>query len=76
MNILFVTCTFRVFGGIDCGAANRSTMFVKSLAKIGHVDVISFGEDTITSKITTCEVVDNPSIPQNYVDTKMERIIG
>lgn len=53
MNILFVTCTFRVFGGIDCGAANRSTMFVKSLAKIGHVDVISFGKDSITLNSAT-----------------------
>lgn len=76
MNILFVTCTFRVFGGIDCGAANRSTMFVKSLAKIGHVDVISFGKDSITSNINNCEVVYNQSIPQKYVDTKIERIKG
>ena len=59
MNILFVTCTFRVFDRIDCGAANRSTMFVKSLAKIGHVDVISFGKDVIKSNIPNCNVVYN-----------------
>lgn len=33
MNILFVTCTFRMFDGIDCGAANCSTKFVKALYK-------------------------------------------
>ena len=76
MNILFVTCTFRVFDRIDCGAANRSTMFVKSLAKIGHVDVISFGKDVIKSNIPNCKVVYNQSIPQKNVDTICEKIKG
>ena len=59
MNILFITCNFRMFDGIDCGAANRSTMFVKSLTKLGHVDVISFYKEPLTSNITNCEVVGN-----------------
>lgn len=56
MNILFVTNLFRMFGDSNCGASNRSTMFVKALAQLGHVDVITFaGEDV--SNIPNCEVV-------------------
>ena len=76
MNILFISCVYRIFDGIDCGASNRSTMFVKSLAKIGHVDVVSFGKDLINSNIDNCEVIYNKSIPQKYADTKLERIKG
>lgn len=76
MNILFVSCVYRIFDGIDCGASNRSTMFVKSLAKIGHVDVVSFGKDLINSNIDNCEVIYNKSIPQKYADTKLEKIKG
>lgn len=76
MNILFVSCVYRIFDGIDCGASNRSTMFVKSLAKIGHVDVVSFGKDLINSTIDNCEVIYNKSIPQKYADTNLEKIKG
>lgn len=76
MNILFISCVYRIFDGIDCGASNRSTMFVKSLAKIGQVDVVSFGKDLIKSNIDNCEVIYNKSIPQKYADTKLERIKG
>lgn len=76
MNVLFISCVYRIFDGIDCGASNRSTMFVKSLAKIGHVDVVSFGKDLLKSNIDNCEVIYNESIPQKYADTKLEKIKG
>ena len=59
MNILFINCSFRLFDGIDCGAANRSTMFVKSLSKIGHVDVLNFYKEPLKSNVPNCYVVYN-----------------
>lgn len=59
MNILFVTCRFRMFDGIDCGAANRSTMFVRSLSLLGHVDVISFCQEPLVSNVPDCDVIVN-----------------
>lgn len=57
MNILFVNCVFNMFCGIDSGAANRTTLFVKALSQIGHVDVISFYPEPVFSNIKDCEVV-------------------
>ena len=57
MNILFVNCKFGMLDIVDCGAANRTTMFVQALTQIGHVDVISFYPETITSNISYCDVV-------------------
>ena len=57
MNILFINTTFRIFDGIDSGAANRSTMFVRALARLGHVDVISFYKEPLTSNVENCDVV-------------------
>lgn len=74
MNILFITCTFRIFDGIDCGAANRSTMFVKALSKLGHVDVISFCKTPIKSNIPNCDVINTTYIEPQYDSswTKMQ----
>lgn len=57
MRILFVNTLFRLFDGIDCGAANRSTMFVRALTQLGHVDVVSFYKEPIKSNIDNCEVI-------------------
>lgn len=57
MNILFVSCKYNLFDKIDCGAATRSTLFVKALTTLGHVDVISFGKEQIKSNIPNCDVV-------------------
>lgn len=57
MKILFVTSQFRIFEDIDCGASIRSRAFVKALAQIGQVDVISFVNDCTTSNIPNCHVV-------------------
>ncbi len=73
MNILFVSCNFGLLSHIDCGAANRSTMFVRALTQVGHVDVISFYKYPIHSTIPKCEVVYSTYIP-NEVPTLKERI--
>ena len=65
MNILFVSCKYRLFDRLDCGAANRSTMFVKALSKIGNVDVISFCKDPVKSNIENCSLVWNEYLLQN-----------
>ena len=57
MNILFVNCFFHLFDNLDCGAANRSTLFVKGLSKVGHVDVVSFTDQPLQSNIENCDVV-------------------
>lgn len=55
--ILFISCSYNMFNNIDCGASNRSTMFVKALAQIGNVDIISFAEKPIKSNIERCNVI-------------------
>lgn len=57
MNILFVNVNWKLFEGMDSGAANRSTMFIRALAKLGHVDVVSFGSGELSSNIPNCDVV-------------------
>lgn len=63
MNILFVNCRYNLFDGIDCGAANRSTMFVKALTEISNVDIISFNKEAIRTTFQNCKVVFDKYIP-------------
>lgn len=80
MNILFVNCKFGMLDIVDCGAANRTTMFVQALAQIGHVDVVSFYHDKITSNIPHCNVVYSGNVSSTPVNNslldKMRRIIN
>ena len=64
MNILFVTNFFPMFGNGNSGASNRSTMFVSALASIGHVDVISFAGEEI-STIPDVDVVFSQHVQNN-----------
>lgn len=57
MNILFVNENWNLFDKMDCGASNRSTMFIRALTGLGHVDVISFGAGEQVSNIPDCDVV-------------------
>ena len=66
MNILFVNCKFGMLDIVDCGAANRTTMFVQALTQIGHVDVISFYREKITSNIPHCDVVYSQDVPIDF----------
>lgn len=65
MNILFIHNNFRLFNNLDCGAANRNTIFVRSLVRLGHVDIISFFDEQIKSNIDNCNVVYNSPISTN-----------
>ena len=57
MKILLVTEFAGMFGVSNCGASQRSTLFAKSLAQLGHVDVCSFSKHEIVSDIDDCDVV-------------------
>lgn len=66
MNILFVNNFNNLFEKADCGASQRSMCMLRALAKVGHVDVLSFVDNTI-SNIPNVDVVYsnyiNPSLP-------------
>ena len=71
MNFLFVSCEYGLLSHIDCGAAQRSTMLIKALAQIGHVDVITFYKETIYSTVQNCDVIyskHNPKKPQSLMN--------
>lgn len=74
MNILFINCKYRLFDGLDCGAANRSTLFVKALSKVGHVDVVSFGSESPVSNVANCDVVYCKSI-SHRADSSRKRMM-
>lgn len=57
MKILFVSLGYKIFEGLDCGASNRSTMFVEALSKVASVDVISFCDEPVKSNIDNCKVI-------------------
>ena len=57
MNILFVIDACGMFGNPKSGGSNRSTLFVKALTQLGHVDVCSFSDEKVVSDIKDCDVV-------------------
>lgn len=61
--ILFVNCNYNLFDKIDCGAGNRSTLFIKSLAQIGDVDVISFSREAFRIDYPGCKIIYQKYIP-------------
>lgn len=65
MNILFVSDIFRLFDDVDCGAGNRSTMFIKALSHLGNVDIISFEGTPIRGYGENCNVLYYKSIKSN-----------
>lgn len=68
--ILFISCRYNIFNNIDCGASNRSTMFVKALTQVGEVDIISFAKNPIYPNIKKCNVIFQKNIsdfPKNYI---------
>ena len=56
MNILFVSNKIGIFK-VDSGGANRNNMMVKVLARLGHVDVVSFWQEEVNSDVANCDVV-------------------
>ena len=75
MNILFVTSSIKLFSGISFGAEVRSTLFVKALSQIGHVDVVSFCKETVVSNIANCKVIYSSYIPKVKINSLLKRII-
>ena len=58
MRILFVNSdNIRVFDKLDSGAAMRTHLFIKALAQLGHVDLISFSNEDLVSNIEGCDVI-------------------
>lgn len=49
MNILFINNYYHLFKDADCGASVRSMRFIKALAEHGHVDVVSFVDNTVSN---------------------------
>lgn len=46
MTILFINNLFNLFAKADSGASQRSMRIIRALAKVGHVDVVSFVDET------------------------------
>lgn len=69
MEILFVSCGIGLLDKTDSGAAQRSTLFVTALSKIGHVDVISFYNEKVSSNIGNCDVIHDAFIEDNPEET-------
>lgn len=63
MKILFVASKCKIFE-IDAGGAMRNKLFVEALSKIGHVDVISFRQDSLVSSIENCDVIYSEEIEE------------
>lgn len=67
MRILFVNNKYKLFGEADSGASNRSTIFLRALASMGHVDVVSFVK-VCTSNIPNCDVIYSEDILDTETD--------
>lgn len=49
METLFVNNNYNLFAKADCGASQRSMGMIRALANLGHVDVISFVDETVSN---------------------------
>ena len=56
MEFLFVTQA-AVMNKTQAGGGVRSTLLIKALSRIGHVDVISFAKEPVESSISNCDVI-------------------
>lgn len=67
--ILFVANECRLFH-ISSGGDLRNNLFAEALSKIGHVDVISFGQDELVSNMHNCDVIFSKVIADthNYLE--------
>lgn len=70
MNILFVHDDHdnNLFAKADCGASQRSTCMIRALSRKGHVDVISFVDDTV-SNLPSVDVVFSGHIDGELYDS-------
>ena len=49
MNILFVNNNYHLFAKADSGASQRSMRLIQALTHAGHVDVVSFADETVSN---------------------------
>lgn len=72
MNILFVNNFYNLFAKADCGASQRSMCLIRALAKIGHVDVVSFVDETVSDEpnvdVVFSEIVEKEAHTENRLD--------
>lgn len=61
MEILFVNNVFNLFAKADSGASQRSMRMLKALSQVGHVDVVSFVDDTV-SNVPNVDVLYSKSV--------------
>lgn len=74
MNILFVNNFYNLFEKADCGASQRSMCMIRALSQMGHVDVVSFTDDT-ESNIHGVEVIYSKNIKvEKYRYGVVERV--
>ena len=64
MNFLFVTRKLAVMNNTQVGGGVRSTLLIKALSRIGHVDVISFAKEPVESSIPNCDVIFSGETPE------------
>lgn len=74
-NILFVSNYHPLFAASDCGASNRSTMFIAALSQVGHVDVISFRGHEI-SNIDNCTVIFDTTINRQHKVNRFNKFLN
>ena len=49
MNILFINNNYNLFANADSGASQRSMRLIQALTHAGHVDVVSFADETVSN---------------------------
>ena len=71
MNILFVNNAYNLFAKADCGASQRSMNFIRALRLVGHVDVVSFVDETVSNisdvNIVYSKHIENAVVSNNKV---------
>ncbi len=65
MEILFINddCSL-IFDRLETGASVRTTLFIKALANLGHVNIISFYKDELKSNIGNCDIIINANVTE------------
>ena len=65
MNLLFINNQFNLFSKADSGASQRSMLIIRAMAQVGHVDVVSFVDET-ESNVPNVDVVYSGNINTSH----------
>ena len=74
MKILYINNFFSLFGESDCGASNRSTMFISALAEVAHVDIISF-RGSLEIPISNCYAIYAKEITTKTKESRLDKLL-